>query len=68
MKRYGNIYEKIYNMDNLIFAHKNARKDKTFYREVKMVDNNEKYIQPLQTSSDKYHNEEIKRENKSIRS
>ncbi len=55
-------------MDNLIFTYKNARKDKTFYREVKMADSNEKYIQPLQTSSDKYYNEEIKGKNKSIRS
>jgi len=28
-------------MDNLRLAHKNARKDKLFYREVKMVDSNE---------------------------
>ena len=43
MKRYGNIYSKIYDMDNLKFAHKNARKDKLFYKEVKMVDSNEEY-------------------------
>ena len=43
MKRYGNIYEKICSIDNLKFAHKNARKDKTFYREVKMVDSDEEY-------------------------
>ena len=28
MKRYGNIYEKIYDLDNLKEAHKQARKDK----------------------------------------
>ena len=38
MKRYGNLYEKIYNIDNLRLAHANARKDKTFYKEVKKVD------------------------------
>ena len=38
MKRYGNLYCKIYDMDNLRLAHQNARKDKLFYKEVKMVD------------------------------
>lgn len=38
MKRYGNIYPKIYDMENLKEAHRNARKDKTYYKEVKMVD------------------------------
>lgn len=43
MKRYGYIYEKIYSMDNLLLAHKNARKDKFFYKDVKMVDENPEY-------------------------
>jgi len=43
MKRYGNLYEKIYNYENLQLAHQKARKDKSFYREVQMVDNNEEY-------------------------
>ena len=43
MKRYGNIYKKIYSMDNLKFAHKNARKDKLFYKEVQMVDKDKEY-------------------------
>ena len=43
MKRYGNIYAKIYDMDNLKLAHKNARKDKLYYKEVKMVDSNPEY-------------------------
>jgi RNA-directed DNA polymerase len=43
IKRYGNIYEKIYDIENLKLAHKNARKDKTYYKEVKMVDANEDY-------------------------
>ena len=43
MKRYGNIYSKIYDIDNLILAHKNARKDKSFYKDVKMVDSNPRY-------------------------
>lgn len=37
------MYSKIYSMDNLKLAHKNARKDKTYYREVKMVDADEEY-------------------------
>ena len=43
MKRYNNIYEKIYDLDNLRKAHKNARKDKSFYKDVRMVDKNEDY-------------------------
>lgn len=43
MKRYGNIYAKIYDMDNLRLAHENARKDKLYYKEVKMVDSNPEY-------------------------
>ena len=43
MKRYGNIYEEIYDIENLKLAHKNARKDKLYYREVKMVDSDEEY-------------------------
>ncbi len=50
MKRYGNLYSKIYDMDNLILAHKNARKDKLFYQEVKMVDTDpEFYLGQIQT-------------------
>lgn len=43
MKRYGNIYSKIYDMENLKLAHKNARKDKSFYNAVKMVDSDPDY-------------------------
>ena len=43
MKRYGNIYKDICSMDNLRLAHKNAKRDKKFYKEVKMVDSNEDY-------------------------
>lgn len=35
MKRYGNLYEQIYSMDNLRKAHKNARKGKGWYEESK---------------------------------
>lgn len=49
MKRYGYLYEKIYDMDNLILAHHNARKGKGWYQEVKMVDvNPEYYLTKLQ--------------------
>jgi RNA-directed DNA polymerase len=51
MKRYGNIYELIYDYDNLKLAHKKARRNKSFYRGVKMVDRNEeKYLKALQKS------------------
>ena len=49
MKRVGNIYEKIYDMDNLKAAHKNARKDKSYYAEVQMVDSDpEFYLTKIQ--------------------
>lgn len=38
MKRYGNLYPLIYDLDNISLAHKNARKGKTHYREVRKVD------------------------------
>lgn len=43
MKRFGNIYEKIYNLENIQMAHHNARRGKTHYREVKMIDANPEY-------------------------
>lgn len=39
MRRYGHLFEKIYDMDNLRRAHANAKKGKGWYREVQMVDN-----------------------------
>ena len=49
MKRYGNLYEQIYDMDNLRIAHQNARKGKGWYQEVKMVDEDpDKYLGILQ--------------------
>ena len=38
MKRYGNLFEKIIDINNLVLAHSNARKGKTKYAEVKLVD------------------------------
>lgn len=49
MKRYGNLYEKIYDMNNLRLAHKNAKKGKGWYKEVKMIDENpDFYLKKLQ--------------------
>lgn len=49
MKRYGDIYDKICTMENLYEAHRNARKDKLFYKEVQMVDADpEKYLRQIQ--------------------
>lgn len=49
MKRVGNLYEKIYDIENLRLAHRQARKGKSFYTEVKLVDENEdEYLYRLQ--------------------
>ena len=49
MKRYGNLYPKVYDMDNLILAHQNAKKGKGWYKEVQMVDADpEHYLKLLQ--------------------
>lgn len=48
MKRYGNLFEKIIDKDNLRLAHLNARKGKTHYTDVKKVDaDTDKYIDKL---------------------
>lgn len=39
MKRYGNLYSQIYDMDNLKLAHHNAKKGKGWYREVNYIQN-----------------------------
>ena len=43
MKRYGNLFQKVFDYDNLKLAHQKAKRDKSFYKEVKMVDANEDY-------------------------
>ena len=43
MKRIGNLYHKIYDIENIKLAHQNARKGKTHYTEVKKVDDNIDY-------------------------
>ena len=48
MKRYGNLFHKIVDIDNLRLAHKNARKNKTKYKEIIEVDkDSEHYIQEI---------------------
>jgi retron-type reverse transcriptase len=50
MKRYGNLYAKIIDKDNIRLAHHNARKGKTFYKEVKLVDSDiERYVDEIHT-------------------
>ncbi len=45
MKRHGNLFPTVVSLDNLRLAHQNARKGKTHYRDVMMVDANpERYI------------------------
>lgn len=49
MKRIGNLYEKIYDIENLRLAHKQARRGKSFYTEVKLIDESEdEYLYRLQ--------------------
>lgn len=49
MKRYGNLYKRIYDLENLRLAHKNARKGKGWYKEVKELDENEEvFLKQLQ--------------------
>lgn len=49
MKRYGNLYHKVYEMDNLRIAHHNASIGKGWYQEVKDVNQNpEEYLEVLQ--------------------
>ena len=49
MKRYGNIFEKIVDIDNIMLAHKKARRDKSHYIEVQMVDKDpRKYAEEIQ--------------------
>ena len=40
MVRHGFLFEKVYDIENLKLAHQNARKKKTNYKEVKVVDDN----------------------------
>jgi len=49
MKRAGNIYPQIYDLENLRSAHKHARKDKAYYKEVQMVNGDEDfYLKQIQ--------------------
>lgn len=49
-KRYGYLYEKIYKMENLKLAHKNAKEGKSGYKEIKeMVGYEQYYLKELQT-------------------
>ena len=40
MKRYNNLYKKIYDIENIKLAHKNAKKGKSHYSEVKINEKN----------------------------
>lgn len=74
MKRVGNLYAEICSMENLKLAHKQARKGKGFYKEVKMVnDDPDKYLGMLQDMlvNHTYHTSEYdifeKKEGKKLR-
>lgn len=49
MKRHGNLWNKITDIDNLRYAHSQAKLGKSYYREVKMVDSNtDMYLRKIQ--------------------
>ena len=49
VKRYGNLYQQIYDLDNLKLAHQNAKRGKGWYSEVQAVDADlETYLKRLQ--------------------
>ena len=54
MKRFGNLYEQIYDMDNLKLAHQNARKGKGWYQEVLMINSNPEFYLGLLQNKLKY--------------
>lgn len=52
MKRYGNLYHKIYAMDNLELAYHDARKGKTWQKQIQRVDaHKEENLERLQKCS-----------------
>lgn len=51
MKRYRNLFEKIIDIDNLKLAHKNAKRGKTYYQDIKLVDSDpDRYLWQLHNS------------------
>ncbi|NCU30395.1 reverse transcriptase [Candidatus Saccharibacteria bacterium] len=53
MRRYGNLFQQIRSIENLEAAHKSARKGKTHYKEVKMVDKDpQRYLTAIQEMLD----------------
>jgi len=63
MKKHGYLFEQIYGIVNIELAHKNARKGKTHYNEVQMVDSNPvKYLTSIQNmlKNKTYKNSEYK--------
>ena len=49
MKRYGNLYHKIWDIDNIQKAHQNAQRGKKHYREVQIVNaDKERYLTQIQ--------------------
>lgn len=66
MKTVKNIYDKICDMDNLKLAHKRARRDKSYYKEVKMVNSDEDYYLGLIRSMLKSETYEVSEYTRSI--
>jgi RNA-directed DNA polymerase len=50
MKRHGNLWHKVLDLENIKFAHKQARRGKAYYTEVQMVDADvDKYAKEIQS-------------------
>ena len=48
MRRYGNLYNKIYDLENIKLAHKKAKKGKSHYNEVRRIEENpDKYFRQI---------------------
>lgn len=59
-KRYECSVEMVYDINNLVLAHQNARKGKSYYSEVKMVDENPgKYLYGLQEKQKRWNNQNV---------
>lgn len=60
MKRYKDLYAKIYDMENLKLVHQNAKKDKGWLIHCNSYRLQEKYIAPVQKYADSYYQFNIK--------
>ena len=49
MKRYGNLWEQVFSLENIELAHQKAKRGKAHYKEVQMVDRDpDRYLTAIQ--------------------